>query len=141
MIQNVMDALRLVPPPPPGVESAEVEAQLVEGAGAPLINGQYDPKLTIEVGEVQRWRFISATTQLQTMITIKFPPGWDVKQIAQDGIQFAAANYEDQPLLVEKNQCLRNRPGAGKPCGFSRPQDRWLRDRDSVGAGSSAFVG
>ena len=70
----------------------------------PLINGQLIPTIEMRYGEVQRWRFISATTNssIQSSITVKldpeFFPGFEVKQIAQDGIQFHPINYDNQPL-------------------------------------------
>jgi FtsP/CotA-like multicopper oxidase with cupredoxin domain len=70
------------------------------GEGNMLINGQLSPTVEIEVGEIQRWRFISATTRLSSMIEIRFPAGWDVRQIAMDGIRFAPENYRKQPLRM-----------------------------------------
>lgn len=63
-----------------------------------LVNGQLSPIVSIPDGAVERWRFISATTRLSSMITVTFPAGWEVRQIAQDGVQFADANYKEQPL-------------------------------------------
>lgn len=64
-----------------------------------LINGQANPLITMQPGEVQRWRFINGTMQAASQVTVDFPDGYTVKQIAQDGVQFAPENYERQPLL------------------------------------------
>jgi FtsP/CotA-like multicopper oxidase with cupredoxin domain len=70
--------------------------------GAPqiLINGQLNPKITVQTGEVQRWRVINAAMQASGQLNITFPTGAQVMQIAQDGVQFARKTYADQPLLV-----------------------------------------
>jgi FtsP/CotA-like multicopper oxidase with cupredoxin domain len=65
----------------------------------PLINGQANPIITMQQGEVQRWRFAAETTTGTTQLELIFPPGFTVKQIAQDGVQFAPQNYQNQPLL------------------------------------------
>ena len=36
-----------------------------------LINGQYQPTLTLQAGEVQRWRFINATSSTQGLMNLK----------------------------------------------------------------------
>ena len=66
---------------------------------APLINGQVSPKVTMRPGEVQRWRFINATLNSLSQISVQFPPNAVVKQIAMDGVRFAPENYRSQPLL------------------------------------------
>lgn len=63
-----------------------------------LINGQANPKIQMRLGEVQRWRFIGATMQASAQIQFSFPEGYEVKQISQDGVQFAPQNYASQPL-------------------------------------------
>src|SRR6185295_16680409 len=65
----------------------------------PLIDGQADPKITFRYGEVKRLRFINATMQASAELTVDFPDDFVVKQIAQDGVQFAPENYQRQPLL------------------------------------------
>ncbi len=64
----------------------------------PLVNGQLIPKVSMRYGEVQRWRFIAATMNAAAQLAISFPDGFDVKQIAQDGVQFAPENYQRQPF-------------------------------------------
>jgi FtsP/CotA-like multicopper oxidase with cupredoxin domain len=64
-----------------------------------LVNGSATPVITMRPGEIQRWRFIGATTQVSASLEIGFDPRIrDVRQIAQDGVQFAWQNYERQPL-------------------------------------------
>jgi FtsP/CotA-like multicopper oxidase with cupredoxin domain len=76
------------------------------GAPGVLINGLLNPKLTVQLGEVQRWRVVNATMQVANQVTVTFPAGAEVKQIAQDGVQFARANYEKQPLLKDNKFIL-----------------------------------
>jgi len=70
----------------------------------PLVNGQLIPTIQMRYGEVQRWRFISATSNGATQQTVQLNldpakwPGFAVRQIAQDGVQFHPTNYERQPL-------------------------------------------
>lgn len=66
-----------------------------------LVNGQANPVITMRPGEVQRWRFVNATMQAASQVTIDFPDDYTVVQIAQDGVQFAPENYDRQPLLSE----------------------------------------
>lgn len=66
---------------------------------APLINGLANPVVAMRPGEIQRWRFIGATMQASANIELLFPDGFEVKQIAQDGVQFVEANWIRQPLL------------------------------------------
>jgi FtsP/CotA-like multicopper oxidase with cupredoxin domain len=73
----------------------------------PLVNGQAEPKIKIRYGEVQRLRFIGATMQAAAELTICFDSligqGYQVRQIAQDGVQFAKENWDgpnSQPLIV-----------------------------------------
>jgi FtsP/CotA-like multicopper oxidase with cupredoxin domain len=70
----------------------------------PLVNGQLIPTIHMRYGEVQRWRFVSATSNpaIQSQVTLSLDPasfpGFDVRQIAQDGVQFHPINYVRQPL-------------------------------------------
>lgn len=63
-----------------------------------LVNGQAAPVVRMKPGEVQRFRLIGATMQAAAQLQLDFPPGFTVRQIAQDGVQFAPENYERQPL-------------------------------------------
>lgn len=75
-----------------------------------LINGQANPKITMRPGEVQRWRFVDATMQAAAQVTVDFPDDYEVRQIAQDGVQFAPENYQRQPLL-EQGATISLSPG------------------------------
>ena len=65
----------------------------------PTINGQLNPVISMRPGEIQRWRFINAAVQAGGALAIGFPPEFQIRQIAQDGVQFAPQNYQQQPLL------------------------------------------
>jgi FtsP/CotA-like multicopper oxidase with cupredoxin domain len=63
-----------------------------------VVNGQAAPVIKMQAGEIQRWRFINATMQAGAQIQLQPPPGVVWKQIAQDGVRFAEANYIAQPI-------------------------------------------
>lgn len=67
-----------------------------------VINGQLNPDLPIGDGEIERWRLINATATKSSNAKFTFPEDVVIKQIAMDGVQFAPANYADQPLLIEE---------------------------------------
>lgn len=72
--------------------------------GAVLVNGQANPIVTMEPGEIQRWRFIGATMQASAALRVGFPDvkglkSPEVRQIAMDGVQFSRENYACQPFL------------------------------------------
>lgn len=79
----------------------------------PLINGQANPVITMRPGEIQRWRLVNETMQASAQLTIGFesksPP--TLKQIAQDGVQFAPENYGSQPMISQGVQNLVLSPG------------------------------
>jgi FtsP/CotA-like multicopper oxidase with cupredoxin domain len=77
----------------------------IPGAPAPpvLVNGQVSPTITMQPGEVQRWRFVNATMQAAAQLSVYFPEGATVKQIAMDGVRFAPENYSRQPLFDPAN--------------------------------------
>jgi len=83
-------------------QQIQESSNLFGKGGAPkvLINGQLNPKLTVQTGEVQRWRVVNATMQKSGQLTITFPAGSEAVQIAQDGVQFARRTYAKQPLLT-----------------------------------------
>jgi len=59
-----------------------------------LVNGQLQPAIAIAKGEIQMWRIVNAA--MQAPQTVTFPAGVvAVRQIAQDGVQFRAANYKN----------------------------------------------
>lgn len=66
--------------------------------GYALVNGQVMPKITMQPGEVMRFRLVGALMNNGAKYTIQFPSGFDVKQIEQDGVQFSPKNYQAQPL-------------------------------------------
>lgn len=68
----------------------------------PLINGVFEPKITMYPGEVQRWRIVAATMEASAQIELDFTSGGGVvvaKQIAMDGAPFSPENYYDQPIM------------------------------------------
>ena len=87
------------------VQQISDHVNLLGGTGipTPLVNGQANPKVRMRPGEIQRWRFVGATMQGSAQIELDFngPANTAVtaRQIAMDGIRFAPANYQRQPLL------------------------------------------
>ncbi|HKR66170.1 MAG TPA: multicopper oxidase domain-containing protein [Thermoanaerobaculia bacterium] len=79
-------------------------SRLRAGTPMPLINGQLTPKITMNPGEIQRWRLIGATMEASAQLVIDFnglvsTNRTQAMQIAMDGIQFSPNNYYCQPLL------------------------------------------
>lgn len=70
-----------------------------------LVNGQINPTITVQPGEVQRWRILNAgmSSNLVLQITLPTSTGGGAslvfRQIAFDGIRFSPINYECQPLF------------------------------------------
>jgi FtsP/CotA-like multicopper oxidase with cupredoxin domain len=63
-----------------------------------LVNGLATPKISMRPGEIQRFRFIGATVRAAAALEIGFDSRIKgVRQIAQDGVQFAWQNYDRQP--------------------------------------------
>jgi FtsP/CotA-like multicopper oxidase with cupredoxin domain len=63
-----------------------------------LLNGNASPVIAMRPGEIQRFRFVGGTTQAAATLEIGFDPRVEIRQIAQDGIQFVWQNYDEQPL-------------------------------------------
>jgi FtsP/CotA-like multicopper oxidase with cupredoxin domain len=66
------------------------------------VNGRLQPVIDMKPGEVQLWR-IANTAGRSGAFFLGPPPGFRWKQIAQDGVQFADANYQsslNQPFLM-----------------------------------------
>jgi FtsP/CotA-like multicopper oxidase with cupredoxin domain len=85
-------------------------------APLPLIDGKLQPTVHMNPGEVQRWRFISATMEASAQLKIDLNgPKNDspvlAKQIAFDGITFVPENYKRQPLLDAQGEFFRLSPG------------------------------
>jgi FtsP/CotA-like multicopper oxidase with cupredoxin domain len=68
-----------------------------------LVNGQLQPTITMQPGEIQRWRFVNATMQQVSYLTYSFAgkdpanPGYApvIRQIAYEGVQLAPERYND----------------------------------------------
>jgi FtsP/CotA-like multicopper oxidase with cupredoxin domain len=84
-----------------------------------LLNGSATPVIKMDPGEIQRWRFVAGTTQAASALEIGFDPRIkDVRQIAQDGIQFASQNYDRQPLLEREGTYIKFRLAPGNRADF-----------------------
>jgi FtsP/CotA-like multicopper oxidase with cupredoxin domain len=79
----------------------------------PLINGQANPVVSMQPGEIQRWRLVNESMQASAQLQIGFEntSAPILKQIAQDGVQFAPQNYGSQPLLSQGVQNFSLSPG------------------------------
>jgi FtsP/CotA-like multicopper oxidase with cupredoxin domain len=68
------------------------------------VNGQAQPVLQMQPGEVKMWRIANTSGRAGVFFTGP-PQGFEWKQIAQDGVQFNGTNYADknnhnQPFLL-----------------------------------------
>lgn len=67
-----------------------------------FVNGKRNPTVSMQPGEIQLWRLVNASVKAVTTwrgfqaVGSSAP---EVRQIAQDGVQFSFANYQSQPIL------------------------------------------
>lgn len=91
------------------VNQLGVSPNLMRGSGQAIdkgpdfsINGQMRPVISMRPGEVQMWRIVNSSGRAG--IYFNGPPaGFEWKQLAQDGVQFADANYQshlNKPFLL-----------------------------------------
>jgi FtsP/CotA-like multicopper oxidase with cupredoxin domain len=84
-----------------------------------LLNGYATPVIKMRPGEVQRFRFIGGSTQSAATLEIGFDPRFkEVRQIAQDGVQFAWQNYDRQPLRDSEGTYSNFKLGPGNRADF-----------------------
>lgn len=82
-----------------------VSPNLFTGTRGPLplqVNGRPQPTVSMQSGEVQMWRIVNSPARSGTFF-VGPPQGFSWKQLAQDGVQFSPANYQnnqDQPFLM-----------------------------------------
>jgi len=75
------------------------------GPNQKLINGKLNPTIEMQPGEIQLWRFVNAMaggnkgTLQQAMFDDLTAAGFQVRQVAMDGVQFSWDNYLAQPCL------------------------------------------
>ena len=73
------------------------------GAGPPdfVVNGRLRPVVQMQPGEVQLWRIVNSAGRSAAYFMA--PQGFQWRQIAQDGVQFANVNYlgsQNRPIYV-----------------------------------------
>jgi FtsP/CotA-like multicopper oxidase with cupredoxin domain len=81
-----------------------------------LVNGLFQPTITMRPGEVQLWRLLNATegNNAGKIGTDLFQTaGFTFKQTAMDGVQLSPGNYNNQPFLNPKA------PGGQVPGGLA----------------------
>lgn len=107
------------------------------GGGAPSlwVNGQLRPTIKMQPGEVQLWRMVNASIRAVNTV-LGFTPiagaAPEIRQIAQDGVQFHEANYISQPFLQQI--------GSGPPANRFAPGNRIdLLIKAPLQAGSYSF--
>jgi FtsP/CotA-like multicopper oxidase with cupredoxin domain len=80
---------------------------LMKGAGQDRgpdfsINGRMNPVITMAPGEVQLWRIVNTSSRAGVLFQAP-PAGFHWRQLAQDGVQFNDANYQnslDKAILL-----------------------------------------
>jgi FtsP/CotA-like multicopper oxidase with cupredoxin domain len=67
------------------------------------VNGQLSPTITMRPGEIQLWRLVNASVRaVTTLVGFGSDSGVpQIRQIAQDGVQFRFENFDTQPLIGE----------------------------------------
>jgi len=101
VIQQIGDQIMIQRQPPPSVEPGDPLNTCASGDPRTLVNGQLQPTITMQPGEIQRWRIINATMQQVSYLRYRFTgkngstyvPA--IRQIAYDGIQIAPERYND----------------------------------------------
>ncbi len=93
-------------------------------APATTVNGQVSPTVTLQPGEVQRWRFVNATMQVASQVTLTFPAGVKVRQIAMDGVRFSPENYTCSRCCAPLPRCSSTSRRATAPTSWSRGRAR-----------------
>lgn len=64
-----------------------------------MVNGQFQPTIRMQPGEVQRWRLIGATQDASAHLELFLQGnGLEVRQIAQDGVQFSPESYAQSAI-------------------------------------------
>jgi FtsP/CotA-like multicopper oxidase with cupredoxin domain len=78
------------------------------GSGRQLVNGQLSPTIPMQPGEVQLWRIVNATVGgnqgsiSPAVFAALTAANFQLKQVAQDGVQLGWENYQSQPYLTGK---------------------------------------
>ena len=78
------------------------------GTNQKLINGKLNPIVEMQPGEIQLWRIVNAMgggnkgTIASSLFADMQAQGFQLRQVAADGVQFAWQNYLDQPFLTGK---------------------------------------
>jgi FtsP/CotA-like multicopper oxidase with cupredoxin domain len=73
-----------------------------------FVNGLYQPVISMRPGEIQLWRLVNASVRAVTTLTGFGSDGDpEIRQIAQDGVQFKFENYQNQPLLGKQRTDAR----------------------------------
>jgi FtsP/CotA-like multicopper oxidase with cupredoxin domain len=58
------------------------------------VNGRLEPMVAMRPGEVQMWRIVNSSPRSAIWLPA-LPAGFNWKQLAQDGVQFADVNYQN----------------------------------------------
>ena len=64
-----------------------------------FVNGGDQPAISMRPGEIQLWRMVNASVRAVTTIVGFDGNGPEIRQVAQDGVQFKFENYQNKPLL------------------------------------------
>jgi FtsP/CotA-like multicopper oxidase with cupredoxin domain len=82
-------------------EAPNLSNNQVRGLAPSLwVNGDLNPTISMRPGEIQLWRLVNASVRaVTTIVGFDQKSGMQIRQIAQDGVQFKFENYQKQPLL------------------------------------------
>lgn len=78
-----------------------------------MVNGQFQPTIRMQPGEVQRWRLIGATQDSSAHVELFLDggAGLDIRQIAQDGVQVPTEVYWRSAEASESVEFWQLAPG------------------------------
>ncbi|MEC4888343.1 MAG: multicopper oxidase domain-containing protein [Scytonema sp. PMC 1070.18] len=142
--QEVLSVNPLVQPDPnlPPVPGDQMIYNCSPSSDQFTINGVYQPKLTMQPGELHRWRFINATASVRGFINIKLVKvGEDGTQIPQDIHQIAADGISFYGKSPQRVQELPLNPGnradfliqINEPGTYQVVKDKWQEARGNLG--------
>jgi FtsP/CotA-like multicopper oxidase with cupredoxin domain len=102
----------------PNMARGNIPLGVFFGQPSLYVNGQLKPTITMRPGEIQLWRLVNATIK-DVMTVTRFvaatagAPLPDVRQTAQDGVQFKWDNFVEQPILNFRKS------GKARPSSFA----------------------
>jgi FtsP/CotA-like multicopper oxidase with cupredoxin domain len=119
-------------------EAPNLSNNQVRGLAPSLwVNGDLNPTISMRPGEIQLWRLVNASVRaVTTIVGFDQKSGMQIRQIAQDGVQFKFENYQKQPLLGAQ----QNNPRSINTFAAGNRVDILVKAPDNAPSSSPVFV-